>query len=107
MACPPMRSGVRCASLGHTAYHHIGDDGSIAATNPDPAVVQLAPPESSSSSFGFMDVLRMAVVGAAAYHGYKRNQSVGWAVAWGLASQLNAPITIGVALAQGFSQRKA
>ena len=52
--------------------------------------------------------LIMSSVGAAtaAYHGYKRNQSVGWAIGWALLGGLAPLITNGVALAQGFGDRK-
>jgi hypothetical protein len=40
-----------------------------------------------------------------AYHGYKRNLSVPWAVGWGLAGALFPVITPAVALAQGFGRR--
>jgi hypothetical protein len=43
---------------------------------------------------------------ALVYHGYKRNDSVGWALMWGLLGGLVWPITVPVALAQGFGKRK-
>jgi len=42
---------------------------------------------------------------ACAYHGYKRNSSVGWALWWGLVGSM--PITPIIALAQGFGKPKA
>ena len=48
----------------------------------------------------------MAGAGAAAYHGYKRNNSIGWALVWGLLGGLSPLITNGIALAQGFGKRK-
>jgi len=41
---------------------------------------------------------------ACAYHGYKRNDSLGWALWWFLVGGL--PITPVIALAQGFGERK-
>jgi hypothetical protein len=41
-----------------------------------------------------------------AYHGYKRNNSVGWAIAWGLLGSIFPIITIPIAFAQGFGKRK-
>lgn len=48
------------------------------------------------------------VAGAAtgAYHGYKRNNSVGWAIGWALLGSIFPVITIPVSLAQGFGERK-
>ena len=40
-----------------------------------------------------------------AYHGYKRNNSVGWAIGWGLLGAMFPYITIPVAYAQGFGER--
>ena len=47
-----------------------------------------------------------SVVGmaAGAYHGYKRNDSVGWAVGWALLGGLFPIIAIPVAFAQGFGK---
>lgn len=49
------------------------------------------------------------IAGAAmgAYHGYKRNDSVGWAIGWALLGSVFPVITIPVSLAQGFGKRKS
>ena len=44
--------------------------------------------------------------GACAYHGYKRNNSIGWAIGWGLLGGLAPVITPAVALAQGYGDPK-
>ena len=46
----------------------------------------------------------LSVAGAAigAYHGYKRNDSVGWAIGWSLLGSIAPVIVIPVAFAQGF-----
>lgn len=48
----------------------------------------------------------VAVAGTAlgAYHGYKRTESLGWAIGWALLGGLFPFITIPVALAQGFGK---
>ena len=47
------------------------------------------------------------VVGTAAiYHGYKRNDSLGWALVWGILGAAFWPITAPVMLAQGFGKPK-
>jgi len=43
---------------------------------------------------------------ASAYHGYKRNRSIGWALLWGLTGATFPVITPTIALAQGFGKRK-
>jgi hypothetical protein len=44
--------------------------------------------------------------GLCAYHGYKRNDSVGWAIVWGLLGGAFPVITPAIALAQGFGKPK-
>ena len=51
-------------------------------------------------------LIATAGTGLGAYHGYKRNDSVGWAIAWGLLGGAFPVITIPVAFAQGFGERK-
>lgn len=51
-------------------------------------------------------VLGTASMAASAYHGYKRNQSVGWALWWGFCGALFPVITPVIAAAQGFGKRK-
>jgi hypothetical protein len=48
------------------------------------------------------------IAGAAigAYHGYKRNDSIGWAICWSLLGSLAPVIVIPVAYAQGIGERK-
>lgn len=54
--------------------------------------------------WGVASTISMA---ASAYHGYRRNQSVGWAIWWALMGAA-FPIFVPVlALAQGFGRRKA
>ncbi len=43
---------------------------------------------------------------AGAYHGYKRNDSVGWGIAWFFLGGWFWPITIPIMFAQGFGERK-
>lgn len=48
----------------------------------------------------------IAGAGLGAYHGYKRNNSVGWALGWAFLGSLFPIITIPVSMAQGFGERK-
>lgn len=43
---------------------------------------------------------------ASAFHGYRRNQSIGWAIWWGIMGGVFPIFTPVVALAQGFGKRK-
>lgn len=51
-------------------------------------------------------VLSTASMALGAYHGYRRNQSVGWAIWWGLMGLTFPVITPAIAAAQGFGKRK-
>lgn len=50
--------------------------------------------------------LHIAGGAAATYHGYRRNQSVGWALAWGFVGGLFPVTTNVIGVAQGFGKRK-
>lgn len=50
--------------------------------------------------------LAIVGMGVGAYHGYKRNHSVGWAIGWGLFGGFLPIIAIPVALAQGIGKPK-
>lgn len=47
-----------------------------------------------------------ASMAVSAFHGYKRNESVGWALWWGFAGALFPVITPVIAVAQGYGDRK-
>lgn len=47
-----------------------------------------------------------AGAGLGAYHGYKRNESIGWALWWGFWGGLVPVFTVPVAFAQGFGKKK-
>jgi len=49
-----------------------------------------------------------STVGTAAgvYHGYQRNQSIGWALAWGLFGAVMPIVALPLAVAQGFGKKK-
>lgn len=53
-------------------------------------------------------VFQIAGTGASialVYHGYKRNQgSIGWALVWGIFGGMIWPLTLPIALAQGFAK---
>jgi len=51
-------------------------------------------------------VLSTASMAASVYHGYKRNESVGWALWWGFMGAMFPIITPTIAVAQGYGERK-
>lgn len=74
-------------------------------------VVDLAPPVGLYGASGYTLppvwwLLSTASMAASAYHGYKRNDSVGWAVGWGLLGGIFPIITPTIAVAQGFGKPK-
>jgi len=113
--------------VGHTAYEHVGDDGTTTTTattatapavTPTPATTTVLMPDgtvmsttapTSNGNGGpttFWGAVRLGVIALAAYHGYRRNDSIGWAVAWAFLAGIAPPVVIGVAFAQGLGDRK-
>jgi hypothetical protein len=73
---------------------------------PVPSGVGTAAATGALIGTGVMGLLVLGSIGASAYHGYKRNNSTGWAVWWGLMGSLFPVITPAVAIAQGFGKRE-
>lgn len=62
--------------------------------------------DDGSSPWGtFWAIASTASMAASAYHGYKRNDSVGWAIGWGILGALFPVITPTIAVAQGYGKR--
>lgn len=70
-----------------------------------------APPQANAgagmSTFGLLwTAASIAGTAGGAYHGYKRNKSIGWAIGWGLLGGLFPIIVLPLAAAQGFGKPK-
>jgi hypothetical protein len=81
----------------------------VTPTLPPPALPAPAPAyESRSPSFGRVLLAGIGIVstGALAYHGYRRNESIGWALVWAILGGGVPIIGWPVALAQGFGKPK-
>lgn len=63
--------------------------------------VTTTPPTIGTYLFAIVDTASMA---ASAYHGYKRNNSIGWALWWGFCGTIAPIITPVIAMAQGFGK---
>lgn len=85
-------------------YYVLGQEPSEPPPDPGPPPTSASKASKASMAVGFISTASMA---ASAYHGYRRNQSVGWALAWGAAGALFPVITPVIAVAQGFGKRKA
>ena len=57
-----------------------------------------------SPAHAVLAFIYLASTAAGAYHGYKRNDSVGWAVVWGLSSGLFPYFALPIAAAQGYGE---
>lgn len=78
----------------------------LAGSSPDG--IGVATGETSYSSYTLIAYSLLSIAGTAsgAYHGYKRNNSVGWAIGWALLGGIFPFITIPVSLAQGYGEPK-
>jgi hypothetical protein len=86
----------------------VGADVTAAATT------TAAAPLNTAGAFDFpkptamtyvWEVVSAASVGISAYHGYKRNNSVGWAIGWGLLGGMFPILVPTIALAQGLGKK--
>lgn len=68
---------------------------------PDAAPITLA------STPSWVRTLAMIGAAASAYHGYKRNGSVGWAVGWAFFGSVAPVLALPIALAQGFGEPRS
>jgi len=107
-----------------TTAYATGPASSPAGSNPAPMAVPsptpitVFPPPSTppaSKSFGdyVVEVMGENPIGTAlasgsmalcTYHGYKRNNSIGWAIGWGILGGMFPIITPVIAVAQGFAE---
>lgn len=53
-----------------------------------------------------VSLVSTASMAASAYHGYRRNDSVGWALWWGLMGGMFPVIVPVIAVAQGFGEKE-
>jgi hypothetical protein len=69
---------------------------------------QFGSPPGTPGKLDFLWSREARVIGglAAAFHGYRRSNSVAWALVWSLLGVASPPITNVIAIAQGFGKRK-
>jgi hypothetical protein len=80
----------------------------VAAPNTMAVAAPAAPthPALSPATRAVWGTLATASFVASTYHGYKRNNSLGWALWWGLMGSVFPIVTPTIAVAQGFAVRK-
>ena len=61
-------------------------------------------PSKYSVAYQIGTYVAMSSGALSAYHGYKRNESIGWAIGWFFLGVLVPPITLPIAFAQGFGK---
>lgn len=75
----------------------MGDDGSAATAQPKKLTL---------SDVTGSPLVKTGAGVAMLYHGYKRNNSIFWALVWGAMGKWEPLITVPIAIAQGFGQKK-
>lgn len=89
--------------MGHSPYVTMNDltvmdDASMAG----PSVVADVRQSAMAPVWGVLGVVSS---GLSAYHGYRRNQSIPWALVWAVMGGALPVVTPAIAFAQGFGQR--
>lgn len=118
---PPVAAVVRYKATGavdpsmgalgaYAAYQYLGAADLPAGADPRSLPPPPAPPVPEHSSvvspvLKYWGYVAPVSALACAYHGYKRNHSILWALVWGLFGSM--PITPVIAIAQGFGKPKA
>lgn len=76
----------------------------------NPYIIQKNPisgiQDGESAGYAIYATIATASMAASVYHGYKRNNSIGWALVWGLMGGLFPVVTPVIAMAQGFGKPK-
>jgi len=91
---------IQQAAAGYGGYNGFGQ--TVTTTSTDPNVIAMTKTASRwMLAFWIVDTASMA---ACAYHGYKRNNSIGWAIGWALLGGMFPIITPVIAVAQGFGK---
>lgn len=107
---PDPPKGARVAYQSRSATR-MGGGGSISvplysnpgqSLSPYGAAPRFPEPAGGWALWGAISTVSMA---ASAYHGYKRNQSVGWALVWGALGAMFPILVPTIAVAQGFGKK--
>lgn len=80
--------------------------GELGAELGAPTPAEDAPAPVIRPAYAFWGALSFISMALCTWHGYRRNQSVGWAIVWGLAGAVLPVISVVIAAAQGFGERR-
>lgn len=95
---PPVRGFARLGQvLGATVTTPDQNGNQVVLSEPGPGM------RAFKVLYGIAGIAGAAV---GAYHGYKRNDSVGWAIVWSLLGSVAPVVVIPVAYAQGIGKHK-
>lgn len=110
-AIAPRTRSVRMSGLGF-----LGDDdptglgpagGGVERIDITPvSEIEKLPTTAEKVGAAIWGVASVAGTALGAYHGYKRNNSVGWGIWWALMGGMFPVVTVPVALAQGLGKRR-
>jgi hypothetical protein len=81
-------------------------DGPIETAEGGVSDIEKAPTPTQQIAAGIWGLASIAGTALGAYHGYKRNNSIGWGLWWGLMGGMFPVVTVPLALAQGFAKRR-
>lgn len=100
---PSMGGLGRMSALGQYVSYH----PNLGAADAESAAAAPAETTEPTKFSALAAVAGPVFAGLGIYHGYKRNNSVGWALGWGLLTATLPIIMIPLALSQGFGKPKA
>lgn len=98
--------GVEVASVFADPANAFGPPEGCIGCTPPLGEVYVGETEISPGLLTAYSVLSISGTVTGAYHGYKRNKSIGWAMAWAFLGGMFPVLTIPISLAQGFGKPK-
>lgn len=96
-------SPVLVSITNHAAPAQTAPSGELVTVNRNP---YLNPDGSMTNAAIALSLLSTASAAASAWHGYKRNDSVAWALWWGFCGGMFPIVVPTIAAAQGFGKKE-
>src|SRR6185503_2917091 len=96
----------RLMGLGQDDGSSLGPAGGVERVDITPvSQIEKLPTTTEKVAAADWGVASLAGTALGAYHGYKRNNSIGWSLWWGLMGGMFPIVVVPLALAQGFGKR--